>query len=395
MQWTESYMNLFLASLIIRVVLVMYSEWQDRNFVVKYTDIDYQVFTDAAKYVTEGESPYRRTTYRYTPLLALILTPNVYILKSFGKLIFIGCDLIIGYIISQLIDSRMSLALWLFNPFVIGISTRGNAESFICVLVYLTLFHIYKNTKHVVSDLLNTFYAAIWFGLAVHVKIYPIIYTPSILVFLNEKYDRNCSSKLFNKHRVIFAFTSATIFFLLGFGFYHIYGMEFLEHSYLYHLTRKDHRHNFSLYFYYMYTSFFESGTKLWTFIPQIFLSLFAGIRYGQDLIFACFLQTLIFVTFNKVITSQYFMWYLCFLPVLKNKLLSISWFKTAVLLISWITSQSIWLHNAYNLEFMGKNTFVKIHLSTMLFFCVNTWILLEIINSYNKTLASKNVKEE
>lgn len=46
-----TFKNVLIISILIRVILIHYSEYHDAHNVVKYTDIDYRVFTDAAKFL--------------------------------------------------------------------------------------------------------------------------------------------------------------------------------------------------------------------------------------------------------------------------------------------------------------------------------------------------------
>lgn len=47
----SSFRNILVISIAIRVGLILYSEWHDAHSVVKYTDIDYRVFNDAARFI--------------------------------------------------------------------------------------------------------------------------------------------------------------------------------------------------------------------------------------------------------------------------------------------------------------------------------------------------------
>ena len=50
---------------LIRIVLIIYGELHDRVSLIKYTDVDYKVFSDAAAHVYNHGSPYARHTYRF------------------------------------------------------------------------------------------------------------------------------------------------------------------------------------------------------------------------------------------------------------------------------------------------------------------------------------------
>ena len=190
---------------IFRLLLVFYGSYHDSVHALKYTDVDYTVFHDAAHYILHPSSPasgplarflsssfhlelgtpYDRATYRYTPLLAILLLPNVFLHHLYGKILFVVADILVAALLWHILKVQQKMTArqaklyictaWLFNPFVANISTRGNAESILGVLTLAML--AFANAMHWKS-------AAICFGMAVHFKIYPIIYVSSVLATL-------------------------------------------------------------------------------------------------------------------------------------------------------------------------------------------------------------------
>lgn len=499
---------LLVFSTLIRLVLILYSEWHDRHSLVKYTDVDYLVFTDAtsytltpgplnhaqgplAKWVNIGD-PYRRETYRYTPLLTILLAPNKWLHKSFGKYLFSGCDILAGILMHKLLvstilphaappprrrrprstdassshaplasshptsetkydadgvafpsanpdsdagrknavsasttiseDDRVGrhatllVALHLLDPIVIGISTRGSSESVLTLLVLITLFCALRGWWD---------WAAVLLGLSTHWKIYPVIYGVSCIGVIGMEYqhEQECAGKtkaqkkgerggvLFarivryidvfvNAKTVRFATISAGTFFLLGILMYSIWGYPFVHETYLYHLHRLDHRHNFSPYFYQIYLNYPSISTSaavsssMWrafirspltSFLTQLILSLSSGlffIRTRRDMIMGWFIQTATFVIFNKVCTSQYFLWYMLFLPLI-IPYLSWSWPSVFKYLACWMGTQVLWLSQAYRVEFLGEPIFFRLWICSVIYVLGHSWVLAGIVNSY------------
>lgn len=390
---------------LVRLGLICYSVYHDQRSALKYTDIDYQVFSDAARSLlspssTNGSSwfgsPYDRATYRYTPLLAILLTPNELIHPCWGKALFSLADLLIGIFLYQLcpkhtvlsLHGRLVILIWVLNPFVISISTRGSSEALIGVVIVSFLFSAERKKWHM---------AAVLLGLAVHLKIFPFLYAAGVWARLGR--FKHPKSNWFSINRSQFRFGATSLLMFIGLNslMYLLWGHEFIEHSFLYHLRRLDHRHNFSPYFYPIYLRFTSSVSNqssaikilqhpLISFIPQMSLSLFLGFYYGQnDLAFACFIQTYVFVTLNKVVTSQYIMWYLWFIPLLVKKIkLSILEFIGVATI--WIATQAIWLSQGYRLEFLGEPVFKLVWLSSLAFLIGNSWIIGMLIVGYSRS---------
>ncbi|CDI82869.1 GPI mannosyltransferase 1, putative [Eimeria acervulina] len=231
---------LFGAALLLRLLLLGYGEWQDSHLAVKFTDIDYKVYTDAAGHILKGGSPYERHTYRYSPLVAYMCLPNLLGCPFFGKLLFCCVDMAVALLIEQglwriylqrqkqqqqrqqqqigksfywrqsertggptdgcntsaaplssistkgntcsndeypLHTFLLPCCCWLFHPVVATVSARGNADSVPCLLVLLTLAAVRAQ---------RLLLSAVLYGLAVHLKVYPVIYGVPILLYMQQ-----------------------------------------------------------------------------------------------------------------------------------------------------------------------------------------------------------------
>ncbi|KAK8061586.1 GPI mannosyltransferase 1 [Apiospora phragmitis] len=415
----SSLASVFMAAFLLRAILLVYGLWQDANSPLKYTDIDYLVFTDAARFtfpptpalstssssssflaglLPQG-SPYDRETYRYTPLLAYLLWPTTpaaaasllpgprVLWASWGKILFAAADLAAGWLLVAVLRRHRGLsgpralryvaAIWLLNPMVATISTRGSSEGLLGVLVAALLWAVLERRIGLAGVLL---------GLGVHFKIYPFVYAPAIVWWMDaERMGREGLLRFVTPERVTLTLVSLATFAALNLAMYALYGHDFLQHTFLHHVTRIDHRHNFSPYnmLLYLASAAQQSGgfkIESVAFVPQLLLSvvLIPLVGAKKDLAATMLAQTFAFVTFNKVCTSQYFLWYMVFLPLyLPNSSLTRRPRLGLAALGLWVAAQAAWLQQGYELEFLGRSTFAPgLWWASLAFFLVNCWIL-------------------
>lgn len=473
--------TLFKIATLVRVLLLAVGHVQDATLEVPYTDVDYFVFTDASRYVgvdfgpyssctvrvgtnvsptcffyrfiAHGDSPYERDTYRYSPLIAWTLIPNVFVHPMMGKCIFAAGDLLAGWLIREVLLPHgcseyaclFSMSVWLFNPYTMTISTRGSCESLVSIMMLTVLYCLSRGSVSV---------AAVTYGLATHLRIYPVIYALPLMVFLGNMYHselvpgqrsklrlrRTASASLKEKsrdlelvqsnsvaklvrqnlghlatrERLAFASVSAGVFLACGFICYLTYGAEFLHEAFLYHLSRNDIRHNFSPAFYHVYLDMYDNEGhrfpstilgKFLTALPQISVVVVIGVRYARDLPLCLLMQTICFVTFNRVCTAQYFVWYFCLLPLavplcppaadekhhhkkmstfsrLRNILERFIGLRVLSNVVGWQIAQILWLWCAYLLEYGGYGVFLHTWAASIVFLVVNARLVVKTIHS-------------
>lgn len=349
---------LLVGALLLRVGMMLYGEYHDRHHVLKYTDIDYVIFSDAARHITNGASPYLRSTYRYTPLIALLLAPTVNVVSWGGKVTFIFFDLVVGVVLYRLgclvalnisstpgmIDraavkrtAAVCAAAWLLNPLVSNISTRGSADSVAMLPIVAFVVALWE---------WRPLAAGAWLAVAVHIRLFPVIFGPlagAFLLFggrpaesfataasLNVRGRRTAAARPADPRlswtgrvRAVLAFGVAffgVVSVATAAGYY-AYGYDFIFHSYTYHFTRADHRHNFSPYWLstYIAQSMGQAvpvGIAKGVLLAQLIITSLLAFRLRAQPAVAIYAITHAFVTLNKVVTVQYFAWWLSLLPM-------------------------------------------------------------------------------
>lgn len=334
---------------------------------------------------------------------------------------------------------------WLYNPLPINICTRGSAESLVVLLPVLATLAVAEapslpppssatRRTRALPVAVRACAAGLVHGLGIHAKLYPVIYTVSFMAHFSrqqrqreafhrkslhntpedDRWEAKCVGgttfpwrhpvQIFHLAivwiRRLFFTLSSVLFLVVSLGTVGIltflaveqYGQEALDEGLLYHFQRVDHRHNYSMYWYWIYLARGRAeaaggaAAAAWGHLPLLPQALVLGFSSlglaPYDLSFALFCQTFAFVAFNKVVTAQYFTWYLCLLPLCSDRVV---WRSRCmrVALTALLASIATWLLTAFSLEMLGWRSQRQVYAASLLFFVANVNLLRSILKGY------------
>ncbi|XP_017839399.1 GPI mannosyltransferase 1 [Drosophila busckii] len=437
-----SFRTHLLISALLRLLLICYAQFHDAKSEVPYTDIDYKVVTDGARQVLAGGTPFARHTYRYSPILAYIQIPNVVLHAAYGKLIYAAFDLLLAVLIHALVRQQLQLQFghavqyllskqhklcletqtekqrietlacwaaccWLYNPLTAVISTRGSGDSFSSFFVVLSIYLLLKAEQEATQPCWIVFGAGLAHGFVIHLRLYPLLFSLAYYLCLSTKLAKNPRELLLrfilpNKQQLCLVLGTLLSLTIFTWSFYSLYGWQYIYEAYIYHFVRKDVRHNFSLHFLLQYLSSEQSTLvmKLLILAPQFLLIFYLSLSFGQfrqTLPFCVFSLAFVIVTYNSVVTSQYFVWYLALLPLCLCNFERLSLKRCLCYVLLWLIGQGLWLLPAYLLEFKTWHTFYWIGLQSAVFFIINSYILKQLVYNYGfksfKVRTSKKIE--
>ncbi|KAE8301809.1 Dolichyl-phosphate-mannose-protein mannosyltransferase [Giardia duodenalis] len=365
--------SVWILALLIRCVLIWLGTYISDPPALSMTDIDYLVVWDG---VCLAPVPSERPTYRYSPIFKVICWPMCR-WPTYGKVLYSLSDLIFALLAYRITrHSQRVHHLWLMNPFVIALSVRGSFDSIVQTLVAWMLLTI-KQHKYLMSGLL--------LGLCIHLRIYPIIFTPFLLLYalLDRKADqREPLDGIFRAGlllccTLISFFATTLISMLIDDGY--------LSSGLLYHVSgRVDHRHNLSILWAVQLACSKGKEVYCWPFAKLFQTVILAALiiqrvlalrtlepieneeaqsvlkrRYFyhqllSDLDQAC----RAFVAFNSVVTAQYFSWTFATFTLSPNAVLN----KTSYgKLATFVGSLGLSLCISGALEFSGKTKYLSL----------------------------------
>lgn len=199
-----------------------------------------------------------------------------------------------------------------------------------------------------------------------------------------------------NFSKILFGLVSLLSLIISSYIAYYFCGQKYLDEAWLYHFYRKDLQHNFSPAFYLLnhIPKDKHQILSILYFLPQLLSILYVAYSLSlpwkrtrkspsNPLYAALFLETFIFVTWNKVITAQYFEWYICFLPLIASAIqfTTSDWLKT---LIIWAFAVIQWMLPAYLYEFEKLPVYHWLGLSSILFASLHTWIIIKFYRNFH-----------